>query len=345
MKHATDIDPRPLALTYGDPAGIGADITLAAWSARVERHLPAFVLFGDAGALAARADALGLVVKIARVASPREATDVFATALPVIHTPFAAPVQAGAPDAANGLATIASIEAAVAAVMHAEARAVVTNPIAKHVLYDTGFSYAGHTEFLHALSRDARPADTAEQPVMLLVGGGIMAAPMTVHCQIADVPAQITAGAIRRHVTILANDLTRWFGIAKPRIAVSGLNPHAGESGTIGREDIDIIAPELARLSADGFHVTGPHSADTLFHTAARATYDAALTMYHDQALIPVKTVAFETGINCTLGLAFARTSPDHGTAFDLAGTGAAAPESLISALHWADKIAGRGHG
>ncbi|MEO1719658.1 MAG: 4-hydroxythreonine-4-phosphate dehydrogenase PdxA, partial [Pseudomonadota bacterium] len=202
-----------------------------------------------------------------------------------------------------------------------------------------GFNYPGHTEFLHALSKDAQPERTAPHPVMLMVATELRAAPMTIHCPLSDVPRGITRAAVISHVEILANDLTRLFDIQRPRIAVAGLNPHAGEGGAIGREDQDIIAPAIADLRDRGYTVSGPHSADTLFHDAARSTYDAVLTMYHDQALIPVKTLAFETGVNCTLGLAFARTSPDHGTAFELAGTGKASAESLIAALKLADQL------
>ncbi len=330
----------PIALTPGDPAGIGPDITLLAWVDRAATALPAFVVVGDAEALSTRATELGLTVPIQRVGHASEAVSAFADALPVLHQPLPEHPRAGAPTAENGAAVIRTIETASVLAMQGHVRAVTTAPIAKHVLYRAGFTHPGHTEFLHALSLINAPSKTAPRPVMLLVADDLRAAPLTIHEAIRDVPSLITAEAIDETVRILDAGLRSSFGLPSPRIAVSGLNPHAGEAGTIGCEDRDIIEPAIKTLFADGIHVTGPHSADTMFHREAREAYDAALTMYHDQALIPVKTLAFDTGVNVTLGLAFIRTSPDHGTAFELAGTGRANPASLISALRLADQLA-----
>ena len=331
----------PLALTMGDPAGIGPDITLMAWQARRDHALAPFVVFGDAAVLAARAAALGLAVGIETVSDLASAGDLFATRLPVRPVPCAAPATPGKPDPANGAAVVAAIEAAVLAVRDGAARAVVTNPIAKSVLMATGFAHPGHTEFLGTLAETHFGVARAT-PVMLLAAAELKVVPLTVHIPLARVPQAITADAIQHTVRILAHALVTDFGIAKPRIAVTGLNPHAGEDGRIGDEDARIIAPAIAALRDEGLAVTGPHPADTLFHAAAREAYDAVLAMYHDQALIPIKTLAFDTGVNVTIGLPFVRTSPDHGTAFSLAGTGEARASSLIEALKVADAIGRR---
>ena len=331
----------PLALTMGDPAGIGPDITLAAWLARAEHGLAPFVVFADPDALSARARALGLAVPIETIGDLSSACDVFETRLPVRPISCTAPVTAGTPDAANAPAIIGAIEDAVAAVRRGDARAVVTNPIAKSVLTAAGFPHPGHTEFLGALAETHFGA-RGGKPVMLLASRELNVVPLTVHIPLARVPEAITTDGIVQTARILHGTLKGDFGIATPRIAVTGLNPHAGEDGTMGREDDRIIAPAVARLRAEGLLVTGPHPADTLFHAAARETYDAVLAMYHDQALIPIKTLAFDTGVNVTIGLPFVRTSPDHGTAFSLAGTGKARATSLIEALKCADRFAAR---
>ncbi|HEX2843038.1 4-hydroxythreonine-4-phosphate dehydrogenase PdxA [Hyphomicrobium sp.] len=331
----------PLALTMGDPAGIGPDITLTAWVERNRRSLAPFVFFGDPDALGARARALGYEVTIKTVSSLAEGLAAFATHLPVIAVPCAAVVAAGKPDPANAAAIIASIEQAVAAVQRGEARAVVTNPIAKSVLMAEGFPYPGHTEFLGALSEKLFGAADVH-PVMLLASSELKVVPLTVHIPLADVPKAITSRSIVATAQCLHRSLQTDFGIANPRIAVTGLNPHAGEDGKIGHEDERIIAIAIAALRDGGMAVTGPHPADTLFHAAARETYDAVLAMYHDQALIPIKTLAFDTGVNVTIGLPFVRTSPDHGTAFSIAGTGQARASSLVEALRLADTMAAR---
>lgn len=329
---------RPLALTMGDPAGIGLDILIAAWSRRTETPLPGLVLYGDPNLLAARAAQLGARVDIELLDVPLPLTQLPRGSLPVVPIRAAAAVVPGKPDAANAAAVIASIERAVADTIAGLTAAVVTNPISKETLYAAGFKHPGHTEFLGVLA-EQRFAGSRFLPVMMLASDDLRVVPLTVHIPLAAVPATVTAERLIETVRVTARDLTVRFGIAKPRLAVAGLNPHAGEGGSLGREEIEVIAPAIAAAQAEGFHVTGPHSADTLFHAAARARYDAAICMYHDQALIPIKTLAFDTGVNITLGLPFVRTSPDHGTAFDIAGSGRAKPDSLVAALHMACRM------
>ena len=328
----------PIALTMGDPAGIGPDITLAAWQVRRERNLPPFVLYADANVLLQRAADVRRPISIAEIERPHEAAGVFDRALPVLPIPSAGQVRAGTPSPLQAHATLASINLATAAVMATEARALVTNPIAKSVLYEAGFRHPGHTEYLAHLASVAcgRPV----VPVMMLASEALRVVPVTIHIPLHEVAGALTAELLRRTIEITAAGLRRDFGIEHPRIAVAGLNPHAGENGAIGAEEQTIIAPVIMELRAAGLDITGPHAADTLFHGAARTRYDVAVAMYHDQALIPIKTLSFDTGVNVTLGLPFVRTSPDHGTAFDIAGTGRASPESLIQALLLADRMA-----
>jgi 4-hydroxythreonine-4-phosphate dehydrogenase len=279
---------------------------------------------------------LALDVPIA-VAEPRGAVEIFDRALPVVPLKAAAAAMAGRPDPAFASATIESIERAVGYVRSGEASAIVTNPIAKHVLYEAGFRFPGHTEFLGALA--AQWGERA-QPVMMLWSRELSVVPVTIHIPLADAPGALTRELIASTARIVAADLHDRFGIARPRLAIAGLNPHAGEGGAMGREEIETIGPAIAELRAEGLDVSGPHPADTMFHAAARARYDVALTMYHDQGLIPIKTLAFDTGVNVTLGLPFIRTSPDHGTAFDIAGKGLANPTSLIEAARLAARLA-----
>jgi 4-hydroxythreonine-4-phosphate dehydrogenase len=329
----------PLALTLGEPAGIGPDIALLAWRRRAELDLPPFYLIGDARHLAQRAQSLGLDVPIVE-SDPETATAAFARALPV--APLNLPVTAapGAPDANSAAAAIASIEHAVADVIAGRAAAVVTNPIAKNVLYGAGFAEPGHTEFLAKLAQ--RSTGHAVQPVMMLWSPELSVVPVTIHLPLKDVPRTLTSDLIFTTGLIVARDLAAKFGMARPRLAVAGLNPHAGEDGALGEEDRAVVAPAVARLASEGIAVRGPLPADTLFDQRARATYDVALCMYHDQALIPIKTLAFDHAVNVTLGLPFIRTSPDHGTAFDIAGSGRADPSSLIAALTLAARLAGK---
>lgn len=327
---------KPLALTLGEPAGIGPDIAIAAWLRRIELNLPPFYLAGDRDFLQRRAVLLGLDVELAD-ACAEDAVATFPHALPVVATGQPATAQPGQPDASSAAAAIASIRHAVGDVIAGRAAAVVTNPIAKSVLYRAGFPHPGHTEFLAELA--ARNGKTP-QPVMLLWSPALAAVPVTIHLSLRDAIAQLSSELIVSTARIIVADLKARFAIARPRLAISGLNPHAGEDGSLGTEEQTIIAPAIETLRRDGFDVRGPLPADTMFHEAARKTYDCAVCMVHDQALIPAKTLAFDQAVNVTLGLPFIRTSPDHGTAFDIAGTGGANPSSLIAALRLAARMA-----
>ncbi|GJD63275.1 4-hydroxythreonine-4-phosphate dehydrogenase PdxA [Methylobacterium frigidaeris] len=326
-----------LALTQGDPAGIGPEITLRAWLAREEHGLSPFFVIGDPDFLERIAARLGLAVPLADV-TPKTAADAYARALPVVRLPDGITVAAepGTPDPASAAGTLASIEEAVRLVRAGLAPALVTNPIAKHVLYAAGFRHPGHTEYLAALA--AEPGATPPTPVMLLWSEELAVVPVTIHVALRRVPELLTADLVVETARIVDRDMRARFGLSAPRLVLAGLNPHAGEAGTMGTEDRDVLAPAIERLRAEGIAITGPHPADTLFHARARATYDVALAPTHDQALIPIKTLAFDEGVNVTLGLPFLRTSPDHGTAFDIAGKGLAKPDSLVAAL----KLAGR---
>ncbi|WP_128925310.1 4-hydroxythreonine-4-phosphate dehydrogenase PdxA [Bradyrhizobium guangxiense] len=332
--------PLPLALTLGEPAGIGPDITIAAWLRRRELNLPAFYLLGDEALIARRAKALaaalGAAIRTAAV-SPGEAASAFTDALPVVATGEHATAEPGKPDASSAPAALASIRQAVTDVREGRAGAVVTNPIAKSVLYRAGFRHPGHTEFLAELAAEN---GRVPQPVMMLWSPRLAVVPVTIHVSMRDALAQLTSELIVSTVRIVARELKSRFPIARPRIAISGLNPHAGEDGSLGHEEQTVIAPALRTLRADGIEAKGPLPADTMFHEAARSSYDCAVCMYHDQALIPIKTIAFDDAVNVTLGLPFIRTSPDHGTAFDIAGTGKANPASLIAALQLASRMA-----
>ena len=327
---------KPLALTLGEPAGIGPDIAIKAWLSRNELKLPAFYLLGDRDFVAKRAKILGLNIELACVGA-EQAVAAFASALPIVATGRVATAQPGQPDETSAEAALASIRRAVADVVAGQASAVVTNPIAKSVLYRAGFRHPGHTEFLAEL---AASGGHAPQPVMMLWSPVLAVVPVTIHLPLRDAVTTLSSDLIVSTARILVADLKARFGLAAPRLAVTGLNPHAGEDGTLGTEDQDIVAPAVEILRAEGIAVRGPLPADTLFHDAARKTYDCAICMYHDQALIPIKTIAFDDAVNVTLGLPFIRTSPDHGTAFDIAGTGRANPASLIAALRLAARMA-----
>lgn len=328
-----------LAVSMGDPAGIGPEITLRAWLERGDRNIAPFAVFADPNAFIARAEALSLAVPIQPIDKPEAAADVFTSALPVCSVPLAAKPRPGEPNPANAPAIIESIERATDAVVQGAASAVVTNPIAKHVLHSSSFSHPGHTEFLAALAERHFPGKRYH-PVMMLASNELRVVPLTIHCALSEVPGAITRRLIFETVRTTFEALSRDFRISAPRIAVTGLNPHCGEGGRMGHEEADVIAPAIAELRSEGLSVTGPHPADTLFHAAARRTYDAVIAMYHDQALIPFKTIAFHDGVNVTLGLPFIRTSPDHGTAFDIATKGCASPVSFIEALRTATELA-----
>jgi len=327
----------PLALTLGEPAGIGPELTLEAWRRRAELHVPPFYVIGDPDLYRDRAQALRIDVPVQTVKAP-DAALTFDRALPVVPLDIKVTAKPGVPDESSAPAAIASIRLAVADVMAGRAGAVVTNPIAKNVLYRSGFAEPGHTEFLARLAEEAtgRPA----HPVMLLWSPELAVVPVTIHLPLKDVVGRLSKDLIVQTARITARDLMERFGIARPRLAVAGLNPHAGENGSLGEEDRDIVAPAVAALRGEGIDAVGPLPADTMFHTRARAGYDVALCMYHDQALIPIKTLAFDHGVNVTLGLPFVRTSPDHGTAFDIAGTGTADSSSLVAALILAARLA-----
>ncbi|MEH3146927.1 MAG: 4-hydroxythreonine-4-phosphate dehydrogenase PdxA [Methylobacterium frigidaeris] len=334
-----------LALTLGDPAGIGPEIALRAWAARSEAAVPPFLLLGDPGFLAGTARRLDLDVPVAASDPDRAAAD-FARTLPVMPLPRGLPVRAqpGRPDPANAPAILASIEEAVALVRAGRCAALVTCPIAKHVLYEAGFAHPGHTEFLAALavSPTAAPGEAPPRPVMLLWSETLAVVPVTIHVPLRAVPELLTADLVVQTARIVDRDLRARFGLVAPRLVLAGLNPHAGEEGSIGTEDRDVLAPAVAALRREGIDIRGPLSADTLFHARARAAYDVALAPTHDQALIPIKTLAFDEGVNVTLGLPFLRTSPDHGTAFDIAAQGIAKPDSLIAALRLAGRLSVR---
>jgi 4-hydroxythreonine-4-phosphate dehydrogenase len=323
----------PLVLTSGEPAGVGPEITGFAWQAL--RHDPAscFFLLGDANYWKARNPTLNVVA----IGAPEEAAAVFATGLPVLHRPLAHHPQPGVITPGTAAQVIAAIDEAVDMAFAGAVSGIITNPIQKDALYGAGFRHQGHTDYLaHLSARHGKPC----QEVMMLVAEGLRAVPVTVHIALKDVPSQLTGTAIIAQARVTARDLQRYFGIAWPRLAFTGLNPHAGENGAMGREEIDIIRPALETLKREGFNVLGPLSADTAFHPEARAQYDAILCMYHDQALIPVKTLDFHGGINVSLGLPFIRTSPDHGTALGIAGQGIANPRSLIAAISLAARMA-----
>jgi 4-hydroxythreonine-4-phosphate dehydrogenase len=328
---------QPLALTLGEPAGIGPDLALLVWSRRKELGIPTFYIVGDPDFLARRAARLGFDVPIATV-TQRTAAATFASALPVIATGESVSAEPGHPDRSSAPAAVASIKRAVADVMGGEASAVVTNPVAKNVLYNWGFAEPGHTEFLAKLVQEA--TGRTLHPVMMLWSPELAVVPVTIHLPLKEIFGQLSVDLIVETGRIVAHDLSARFGLPRPRLAIAGLNPHAGEEGTLGEEDRSIVAPAVARLKSAGIDTRGPIPADSMFHEQARATYDAALCMYHDQALIPIKTLAFDHAVNVTLGLPFVRTSPDHGTAFDIAGTGRGDPTSLVAALRLAARLA-----
>lgn len=317
----------PLALTMGEPAGIGLEVTGGAWTA-LRAGGPAFFLIGDADAVRG--------APVRRIAVPEEAAGCFAEALPVLHRPLPSPAVPGRLDAAHAAAVIASIEEAVALARLGHASGVVTNPIQKASLYAAGFQHPGHTEFLGEI------AGTGVPPVMMLASPMLRVVPVTVHEPLAAAIARLTPALIAEHARIAHAALVRDFGIAQPRLAIAGLNPHAGEAGTLGREDIEIVAPAVAMLRAEGIDARGPMPPDTMFTAKARPGYDAAICLYHDQALIPIKALDMDGGVNVTLGLSIVRTSPDHGTALDIAGRDIADPSSLIAAIRLAAEIAGK---
>ncbi|HTZ36022.1 MAG TPA: 4-hydroxythreonine-4-phosphate dehydrogenase PdxA [Stellaceae bacterium] len=328
----------PLAVTMGEPAGIGGEIALQAWLRRAER-VPPFYLIDDPARLAALAQALRLDVPIQAIAAPERAAALFAGALPVAPLGASPTARPGHPEPGDQALVLRAIDRAVADVQAGRAAALVTNPINKDALYRAGFAHPGHTEYLAELAGSREPA------VMMLAGSELRVVPVTIHLALREAIAALSSEAIVHAGRVVDAALRRDFAIAAPVIAVAGLNPHSGENGGLGREDIEIVAPAVAALRSAGIDARGPFAADTMFHAAARRGYDAALCMYHDQALIPIKTLDFDGAVNVTLGLPFIRTSPDHGTAFDIAGKGVARPDSLIAALRLAAQMAERRNG
>ena len=319
-----------LAVTMGDPSGIGIEISAKAWQRREVDHLAPFFLIGGKDEVTAQINRLFPEVPVEVIPEPAATREIFARALPLLA------LEDGLDPAEQ---TIEAIRLGVELCQSGDASALVTNPIHKRRLYEAGFTHPGHTEYLAALTGEDGKS------VMMLACTALKVVPATVHIPIAKVPEALDAARLTHVIETTHRDLTRRFGLASPRLVVAGLNPHAGEDGTIGREEETVIRPVIAKLQADGMKISGPFPADSLFHPAARQHYDAAICMYHDQALIPIKTIDFDGGVNVTLGLSIIRTSPDHGTAEDIAGKGIASPLSLIAAIKLAAEMAGATHG
>ena len=326
----------PLAIALGDPAGVGPELLVEAWHRRAQQQLPPFFAVGGAGLLAQAAAARGLAVPIRRIASAGEAAEAFGDALPVLGN-LDGPYHPGLPDRTGAELALASLTEATRLAVSGEAGGVVTGPIAKSRLAEVGFAFPGQTEFVAAACNVA-----AQDAVMMLAGPNLRTVPLTVHIALAEVSSALTAALIERRCKVVAAALQSNFGIDAPRLAVAALNPHASEGGRFGDEEARLIAPAIAALRAAGIDVTGPHPADALFAARARKTYDVALCMYHDQALIPLKTLDFDNGVNITLGLPIIRTSPDHGTAFSIAGKGIADAGATIAAIRMAGECAAR---
>lgn len=320
---------KPLAVTMGEPAGVGGELTLKAWALRQEHALTPFFVIDDPE----RLRAIDADTPVQKISQPKEASSVFDKALPVLPIQLKEEPILGTLNPKNGEAVLESIRLAVELCMKGEASGIITNPIHKAALYNIGFNHPGHTEFIADL------CNQNETPVMMLAAKDLRVVPLTVHIPLKEVPQAVTEDLICKKLRIINNALKTDYKIASPRIAVAGLNPHAGEEGKIGEEDQKVIEPALLLLKSEGIDVTGPHPADTLFHEEARQKYDVAIGMYHDQALIPLKTLDFHGGVNVTLGLSVVRTSPDHGTALDIAGKGIARPDSFINAIQVAAQI------
>lgn len=326
------VRPAPIAVSMGDPAGIGPETIAKAWDARESQALPAFFAIGDIRAIAAVWSG-----PVARIAAPGEAAAVFAGALPVLSVSDAGAITPGYPDVDGARCAIESLEVAVGVTRSGAASALVTGPVSKVELYRIGFTHPGQTEFVAERCGIAR-----ENAVMMLAGPTLRVVPITTHVALADVPGLITIDLVLAKARATVRGLQRNFGIERPRLAFAGLNPHAGESGAIGREEIDVLEPAIAQLVDEGIDAVGPIAADSMFHARARARYDAAMCLYHDQALIPLKALHFDEGVNMTLGLPIVRTSPDHGTAFGIAGKGLAEAGATIAAIRLAGEAAAR---
>lgn len=321
---------QPIAVTMGDPAGVGPEVTARAWAARRENNLPPFVAIGDVAAITAVWEG-----PIARVGDMDEVVQAFGDALPVWHLEDSGPLTPGVPTAAGATCALHALETGIGLTRNQASSALVTGSVSKYALHGIGYTHPGQTEFIAE-----RCGVTATNAVMMLAGPSLRVVPLTVHIPLADVPERLTVELIVAKARIVARGLRRDFGIDAPRIALAGLNPHAGESGQLGSEEVRIMAPAIAQLADDGIIVDGPFAADSLFAPAVRANYDALLCPYHDQALTPFKALHFHDGVNLTLGLPIIRTSPDHGTAFNIAGTGSADPGPTIAAIAMAAELA-----
>ena len=321
---------RPIAVTMGDPAGVGPEVAALAWTARRERQLPPFVAIGDIAAIEAVWDG-----PLARVGDMEEAIRLFDTALPVWHLETSGPLTPGQPTPAGAAGALLALETGIGLTRTQASAALVTGPVSKHALQDIGYTHPGQTEFIAE-----RCGITASNAVMMLAGPSLRVVPLTVHIPLSDVPERLTGDLIVAKARIVVRGLIRDFGIAEPRLAIAGLNPHAGESGRLGDEEIRIIAPAVEQLAAEGIRIEGPIAADALFAPGIRSQYDALLCGYHDQALAPFKALHFHDGVNLTLGLPIIRTSPDHGTAFNIAGTGRADAGPTIAAIAMAARMA-----
>lgn len=324
----------PIAVTMGDPAGIGGEITIKAW---IKGHSPGnypFFLIDDPERIQNTARRMNANIPIRSINKPELANEVFGQALPILEERLGTDAAEGTSSSSNTKTIIRSIDRALDAVLSGAASAMVTNPINKSTLYDAGFSYPGHTEYL------ANQTNAQRTAVMMLASASLRVVPATIHLSLRDAIDALSIDKIVQCTTTTARALEQDFGINRPRIAVAGLNPHAGEKGFLGREEIEIITPAINQLQAAGLNVTGPFPSDTLFHKTAREKYDTVICMYHDQALIPSKTLDFYNGVNITLGLPIVRTSPDHGTAIDIAGTNKANPNSFIAAVKVAGQMA-----
>ncbi|MEZ5756821.1 MAG: 4-hydroxythreonine-4-phosphate dehydrogenase PdxA [Emcibacteraceae bacterium] len=327
----------PIAVSIGEPSGIGPEVILKSWYKRQEFSIAPFFVIGSAELLKKQASALNLNIPITPISSPRQAVHIFSNSLPVLDLNFRSDYQFGHPHHDTAEMVIASIDKAVELIISGQARAMATAPIHKAALYSAGFECPGHTEYLAKLST----SHTGEEyhPVMMLASEQLCVVPLTIHVALKDVPALITHQLLVRTIRTIHEGMKKFFNLDYPAIAVSGLNPHAGEDGTMGIEEREIIGPAINALKKQGIRLNGPMPADTMFHKSARAKYDVALCMYHDQALIPIKTIDFDAGVNVTLGLPIVRTSPDHGTALNIAGQGLANPTSMINSLKLADRM------
>ncbi|MDZ3831586.1 MAG: 4-hydroxythreonine-4-phosphate dehydrogenase PdxA [Sphingopyxis sp.] len=320
----------PIAVTMGDPAGVGPEVIARAWAARHDHGLTPFVAIGDAAAIAAVWDG-----PVARVSDMGDVIPAFSSALPIWHLEDSGPVTPGAPSPAGATCALHALETGIGLTRNQASTALVTGPVSKHALQSIGYTHPGQTEFIAE-----RCGVMASNAVMMLAGPSLRVVPLTVHVPLSEVPERLTSELIISRIRVVWRGLKRDFGIAQPRIAIAGLNPHAGESGRMGDEEIRIIAPAIEQLAADGINVDGPLAADGMFAPGIRDRYDALLCTYHDQALAPFKALHFHDGVNLTLGLPIIRTSPDHGTAFDIAGSGKADPGPTIAAIRMAATLA-----